>query len=159
MCVGMGESDKCCKMIWVVSRLEKCCRNGSPFTITHFSLLLSFRAWNKADRFTFTCRKYNTIMCNGSHAFMTVIPWDALACERTDNSPLLHIMALYWEAKHCQCWFFNIDSAQSVTPGDRYTQCGFFVKALSRIKPDSSVSLTAETVEEVSHFYILHVCM
>lgn len=32
MCVLMGECDKSCEAIWVVSRLEKCYRNVSPFT-------------------------------------------------------------------------------------------------------------------------------
>ena len=31
VCVWMGESDKCCKGFWVVSRLEKCYRNARLF--------------------------------------------------------------------------------------------------------------------------------
>ena len=33
MCVWMGECDKCCTALWAFSRLEKCYRNSSPFTM------------------------------------------------------------------------------------------------------------------------------
>ena len=33
VCVWMGKCGKCCKTLWVVSRLEMCHRNASPFTI------------------------------------------------------------------------------------------------------------------------------
>ena len=46
-CVWMGECDRCCKALWVVSRLEKHFVDPSPFTICcllweHYSLQYSY---------------------------------------------------------------------------------------------------------------------
>lgn len=42
----MGESDKCCKALWAVSRLGKRYRNASPFTISNTHLTIKYRACN-----------------------------------------------------------------------------------------------------------------
>lgn len=39
VCEWMGGCDKCCQALWVVSRLEKHCRNASPFTVIRWGHL------------------------------------------------------------------------------------------------------------------------
>ena len=80
VCVRIGEYDKCCKVLWAVSRLEKRRRNSSPIRTGH-KLTSTTMLEIEFDLFRLSWHPGEELCSSQAHFLAAVGPWDTISLE------------------------------------------------------------------------------